>query len=99
MKKKILGTAFAAVLVAVAWGCSSDDDHDHSSSSSGGAEHTSPYPSCQAILDACHPLDVGEGPIHDCHELAHETGTEQTCAAKKAECLTTCSKPDAGDAG
>jgi hypothetical protein len=97
MKKKIFGAALAAVLVAVAWGCSSDDDQKPSSSS--GGDHTSPYPSCQAILDACHPLDVGEGPIHDCHELAHEEGTEQTCAAKKAECLTTCSKPDAGDAG
>jgi hypothetical protein len=99
--KQIFWTALAAALVAVAWGCSSDDDKGQSSSSSsGGDEHTSPFPSCQAILTACHPLDVGEGPIHDCHELAHDDGTEEKCAAKKAECLTTCSpKADAGDAG
>lgn len=97
MNKKLWGAATAAAFAAVIWGCSSDDDH-HSSSSSGG-DHTSPYPSCQAIIDACHPVDVGDGPQHDCHEIAHDNGTEASCAAKKAECLVTCSSvSDAGTA-
>ena len=53
-------------------------------------------PSCKAIIEACHPLDPGSGPIHECHEAAEADGvTEQTCAGKKAECLATC-KPDGG---
>lgn len=74
---------------------SSDDDHDHSTD--GG--HVSSYPSCQAIIDKCHPLDLGDpGPIHDCHELAHDATDDATCAAKKAECEKTC-VPGAADSG
>lgn len=42
-----------------------------------------PFPSCQAIIDACHPADIGEGPAHDCHEVAHDDGAEEKCAAKR----------------
>ncbi|MBX3233617.1 MAG: hypothetical protein KIT84_11485 [Labilithrix sp.] len=97
MNRKIFGTAILAVFVAAAWGCSDDDDHDHSSSSSGG--HTSEFPSCQAIITACHPLDNGPGPAHDCHEVGHDNPTEEKCAAKKAECLATCTAPGTSDAG
>ncbi|MFO0739779.1 MAG: hypothetical protein U0270_28025 [Labilithrix sp.] len=102
MMMKRVGVVLVAAAVAAVWGCSSDDDKpatsssSSSSSSSGESEHTSPYPSCQAIIEACHPLDVGDGPIHDCHELGHDEGTEATCAAKKAECLATCVAGDAG---
>lgn len=101
MMMKRVGVVLVAAAVAAAWGCSSDDDKpasssSSSSSSSGESEHSSPYPSCQAIIDACHPLDVGDGPIHDCHEVAHDNGTEATCAAKKSECLATCVAGDAG---
>lgn len=66
--------------------------HDHDD----GETHTSSYPSCSAILEACHPLDEGTGPIHDCHDLSHD-GTEETCAPRKAECLAVCvPKVDAG---
>jgi hypothetical protein len=70
--------------------------HDHDE----GETHTSTYPSCAAVLDACHPLDEGTGLVHDCHNLAHD-GTEETCAPRKAECLAACvPKVDAGgDAG
>lgn len=97
--KKIMASAFVILTVAalsVTSGCkSSDDDHDHPAD--GG--HVSSYPSCQAIIDKCHPLDVGDpGPIHDCHELAHDAKDDATCAAKKAECEKTC-VAGAADAG
>lgn len=87
MKKILCAALLASVAFVVA--CSSDDDHSHSET----GEHTSTFASCQAIIDACHPLDVGEGAIHDCHEVAHDA-TEATgdgeCVAKKDECLKTC---------
>lgn len=85
---------FAAALAAVALllACHDDDEHGHSNTTT----HTSDFPSCQAIIDACHPLDVGEGPIHDCHDVAHDATSDQACAAKKAECLKTCVATDAG---
>lgn len=88
MKKIICAALIASV--AFVYACSSDDD-DHSHSETSG--HTSPFASCQTIIDACHELDVGEGAIHDCHEIGHDA-TEATgdseCVAKKDECLKTC---------
>ena len=96
LKLLALPSAFVAVF-ALAQGCSSSDDTKSNTSSSSGenGEPTSPFPSCQAILHACHPLDVGEGAIHDCHETAHDNGTEAKCAAAKDQCLKVC-VPDAG---
>lgn len=109
MTSKLLFAASLSIAsFALAQGCSSSDTAANTSSSSSGenGEPTSPFPSCQAILHACHPLDVGEGAIHDCHETAHDNGTEATCAAAKDQCLKTCvpdagtsSPTDAGDAG
>ena len=64
------------------------DSHSHDESGDGG--HTSAFASCQAIIDACHEYDVGEGPVHDCHDLAHDSTSEATCAPKKAECIAIC---------
>jgi hypothetical protein len=100
MTFKLLLTASAVGLFALVYGCSRDDKSS-SSSSSGETENgepTSPFPSCQAILHACHPLDVGEGDIHDCHETAHDNATEAKCAAAKDNCLKIC-VPDAGASG
>lgn len=107
--KLFLAASAAVAMFALAQGCSSSDDKTSSSSSSSSGENgepTSPFPSCQEILHACHPLDVGEGPIHDCHETAHDDGTEAKCAAAKDQCLKTCVAPsdagtstDSGDAG
>jgi hypothetical protein len=88
MKKLLICAAVAGALVG-ALACSShDDDHDHSADGGGG--HTSPYPSCQRIIDACHELDVGAGPVHDCHDLAHDAKSEADCTPKEASCLATC---------
>jgi hypothetical protein len=54
-------------------------------------------PSCEAIIDRCHDLDVADGPIHDCHVFAETKGkTEAECAARKSQCLATCVPDDGG---
>lgn len=94
MKKLLVVGAMLAAVLGV-WACSSDSTTPTPATMENG-EPTSPYPSCQAILHACHPKDIGEGPPHDCHELAHDDGTEAKCAAKKDECVKTCDSFDAG---
>jgi hypothetical protein len=84
--KYILVLALSVSTSAGLYACS--DSHSHDESSDGG--HTSEFASCQAIIDACHEYDVGEGPVHDCHDLAHDSTSEATCAAKKTSCLATC---------
>lgn len=91
MNKTILAFASVAALTLL-FACHDDDDHSHSDTTA----HTSEFPSCQAIVDACHPLDVGAGPIHDCHDVGHDATSDAPCAAKKAECLKTCVATDAG---
>lgn len=88
----------AAVVLGVGvWTGCSDDDHDHDDASGHNANAPA---SCKAISDACHHVDTGEeGPIHTCHEQAHDTSaTEQSCAAVKDNCVATCTAA-AADAG
>jgi hypothetical protein len=92
----VLAFAAAAVTSMVAVGCKDAHSDDHGSTSSGG--HTSPYPSCNEILEACHEVDVGAGPVHDCHDQAHEATSDAPCVPVKANCLKICgdAKADAG---
>lgn len=95
MKKVIiLGAAVAAL--ASLFACSHDDDHDHSED---GGAHTSQYPSCNAITQACHSVDVGTGPIHDCHDLAHAATSDAPCATEKDRCLKLCAAAEADGGG
>ncbi len=86
-----------AILVVPACG----DDHGHDDSTSGA--HDSPYADCKAIIDACHLYDIGEGAVHDCHDLAHDAKSEADCTPKKEECFQTCraagAATDAGTGG
>lgn len=94
---------FAAAMIAVTGGvyaCSHyDADHDHTVPTDKEGGHTSPYPSCNAITQACHEFDVGEGPVHDCHELGHDSTSDEPCAAKKDACLALCVAEGGVDAG
>lgn len=82
-------TTLVATALVVLGACSSNDDHHHDSS----------YPSCDAIIEACHPVDKGEGgKISECHTLAHEATGDATCAPKKDECVHVC-EAAATDAG
>jgi hypothetical protein len=94
---RALPIVLAPLLVAAALtvACSHDDD-DHSHDYPSG--HTTAFPACTEITQACHVVDVGEGPIHDCHDLAHGASSEDVCLQKRADCLALCkaANPDAG---
>jgi hypothetical protein len=64
-----------------------------------GDDGSTMAPSCQAITDACHDVDPGSGPIHDCHETAHEDGTAAACDPIEAMCLALCNAAADGGAG
>jgi hypothetical protein len=72
------------------------DSHDEHAAPAGG--HTSPYPACNEITQSCHEVDIGEGPIHDCHDKAHAAKSDGDCTPIKDNCLRICAeaKADAG---
>lgn len=74
--------SFLAVFVLTTVGCHGDD-HDHSDRPA----------VCTEIIERCHPLDLGSGEIHECHEGAESTWDEATCTAKKASCFAACTAP------
>ncbi|MBX3209423.1 MAG: hypothetical protein KF764_30600 [Labilithrix sp.] len=98
-KAKLMAMAMAtAATAALAWtGCDSHEEGGHGSADGGGG-HTSPYPSCNEVVEACHEVDTGEGEIHDCHDTAHGAKADSDCAGTKARCLEICAaaKADAG---
>lgn len=100
MKSILIGAAMFAV-VASLYACSDShsDDHDHTVPTDEAGGHTSPYPSCNAITQACHEFDVGEGEIHDCHEVGHDSTSDEPCAAVKAKCLALCVAEAGTDGG
>ena len=54
-------------------------------------------PDCEAIVERCHPLDPGTGPIHECHEAAESAATTNAmCTAQRASCFATCVATDSG---
>jgi hypothetical protein len=94
MNIRLLSAAAAFATVALLFACKHDDAaHDHATDDPSAV----PYPSCRAITEACHELDVGTGPIHDCHDVGHDSTSDAPCAARKDECLKICAPAD--DAG
>lgn len=92
MKHRHLWLALSMTLGLLA--CSSDK----STPAPAPTGHASKYPTCNEIIQACHPFDVGEGPIHDCHDLGHSATSDADCIPKKADCLRIC-VPSAEDGG
>lgn len=93
LPRKVL--SLLALLAATAAAACSSDDHDHTAS---GGVHSSPYPSCDAIIKACHLYDIGPGPVHDCHDVGHGAKSDADCAPRKDACLKICddASKDAG---
>lgn len=79
----LLASLFVSVFLAFG-ACGGDDD--------------GPAPECEEIIEACHDVDPGEGPIHECHESAEEAWSQSQCQENLAMCLEVCSAaaPDAG---
>lgn len=70
-----------------------------------GACDPAPTTYCTDIIDACHTVDPGTGPISVCHELAHEL-VEADCEPVHDDCVALCEAApdvdaavDEGDAG
>ncbi|MFO0681426.1 MAG: hypothetical protein U0234_05215 [Sandaracinus sp.] len=57
--------------------------------------HSVSSPTCEMILERCHPLDMGVAEIHECHELS-ETNVEADCAAMRDHCFASCTPSDSG---
>lgn len=95
------GISLSAALIVLACDDHDHDDGDHSHAAD-AAPHTSKYPLCNDITQACHKYDLGDpGVIHDCHELAHGATKNEDCQPRHDECLATCAAAgaDAGDGG
>jgi hypothetical protein len=90
----VFAISLSGLLIVVGSSAACEDDHDH-----GATGHTSPFATCNTIIQACHKLDVGEGPIHDCHDLADGAKSDADCAAQKDHCLATCVETDGGGGG
>jgi hypothetical protein len=58
--------------------------------------HSVSSPTCNEILERCHPLDTGTGEIHECHEMSEEN-VEADCVAMRDHCFMVCTPADAGD--
>ena len=64
----------------------------------GGSEPT-PTTHCADIVNACHEVDPGSGPLHDCHEIGHD-GDETMCTQAVADgCVTMCEAAPPVDGG
>lgn len=89
----VLGSLFAFA------GCGDDDSGTdggggttaHGGSAAGGEAvgGSSEAAQCEEIAELCHPVDSGDGPIHDCHLMA-ETGNAANCAAEFDDCMALC---------
>ncbi len=44
---------------------------------------------CEGLGSTCHPVDPGDGPLHECHEVGH-SGDQAQCAEQRAECIQGC---------
>lgn len=82
--KSTLGIALAALA-----GCGSP------STTNDAGRHSVTSPTCEMILERCHPLDQGVDEIHECHELS-ELNVEVDCVAMRDHCFATCVAADAG---
>lgn len=80
-------TSFALALALCLSGCPTENTTD-----------TGPvtFPDCEAIVEACHEVDPGSGPAHDCHEAAHDAASNDVCVPLRASCLATCEAIDGG---
>jgi hypothetical protein len=56
---------------------------------SGGASGLPGPIKCLALGELCHPVDDGNGPLNECHELGH-AADPAVCEAEFDHCVTIC---------
>ena len=97
--RKIVASLLTAASFALT-GCPttpSGSDDAGTDAFAGSDAFAEPRPSCEQIIARCHDVDPGSGPIHDCHEAAHDEATsEATCASMLDGCSMLCAAVDAG---
>lgn len=54
-----------------------------------GSPHDDLEPDCKAIVDACHSVDPGSGPAHECHEIG-EANNAARCTEHLPSCRSAC---------
>lgn len=79
MRSTFFGFGCGFLLLSLS-GCGDDDE---------GSPHDNLSPDCQAIVDACHEVDLGSGPAHDCH-AAGEANSAGVCTERLPNCLSVC---------
>lgn len=77
--------ALCCSCLAAALGCGGGKDDDASSS----AEENLKDPDCQAITQACHDADDGNGEVSKCHTTAH-ADQGPACKQARVSCLALC---------
>jgi hypothetical protein len=95
MREVIVAATRTVMLVAMAgaWlsACKSDHHEDGHSHGTDYLDFCTLPPPCRDIVEACHSKDdVSNAEVHECHETAHEQGTESACAAVRDDCVQKC---------
>jgi hypothetical protein len=49
-----------------------------------------PPAACEEIGEACHPVDDGAGPAHDCHENSELNWSAAECRSNHDSCIALC---------
>jgi hypothetical protein len=96
MESQLTRQGLIVLFVAALVGACVADSADPADSAS--EEYSFPL-SCQDIVDACHEVDPGYGPMHDCHETAHDVSTAEACDPVRDECVALCHAAADADAG
>lgn len=82
---KIARWAAAVLGLCVLAACEEGHSHDDNP----GDHHDLTSEACQEIMDVCHDVDIGEGEIVECHDIAHED-VHEDCVAEQDRCISLC---------
>lgn len=91
LTRNILLLAAFGLCVAMTGACGDDHHHDDEGHHGDGDHHGGDEldEDCQAIMDVCHGVDMGEGEISECHTIAHDN-VAADCLAEQDRCIAVC---------
>jgi hypothetical protein len=89
--RTVLGASLVFTMTALGIAACSSDDPKPAPPPEEHLDYCDLPTACQEIIDACHRKDLGEeGEVHDCHEVAHDEGTQAGCEAVHDDCVQVC---------